>query len=97
VKISRDFAEKMALLPLKNERIAIKSLEILAPLFKSSNVTDIYKSSNDTDIYCTPSRWAFSQSQGSVTLYEDFDDLSTDSTRICLMKRDAAKQQSTDW
>jgi hypothetical protein len=41
VKISRDFAEKMALLPLKNERIAIKSLEILAPLFKSSNVTDI--------------------------------------------------------
>ena len=42
MKISRDFAEKMALLPLKNERIAIKSLEILAPLFKSSNVTDIY-------------------------------------------------------
>ena len=26
----------MALLPIKNERIAIKSLEILAPLFKSS-------------------------------------------------------------
>ena len=41
MKISRDFAEKMALLPLKNERIAIKSLEILAPFFKSSNVTDI--------------------------------------------------------
>jgi hypothetical protein len=39
VKISRDFAEKMALLPLKNERFAIKSLEILAPLFKSSNIT----------------------------------------------------------
>jgi hypothetical protein len=32
VKISRDFAEKMALLPIKNERIAIKSLEILSPL-----------------------------------------------------------------
>ena len=31
VKISRDFAEKVALLPLKNERITIKSLEILAP------------------------------------------------------------------
>ena len=89
MKISRDFAEKMALLPLKNERIAIKSLEILAPLFKSSNVTDIY--------ILHSFQMAFSQSQGSVTLYEDFDYLSTDSTGICLMKRDAAKQQSTDW
>ena len=42
MKISRDFAEKMALLPLKNERIAIKSLEILANLFKTSYFTSYF-------------------------------------------------------